>query len=181
MKLQLLQWSNVLAWWFTSRKMRKITFVRKKLTVIMIIHFGWSMTTPPAWWFANPDFFFFRWFRNLKFRLLHVLTACTHPNMCPCPLKHFLQLNRGRGQRAPAGVNTITNSTSCRRASRRKRGVGGAAALEAGRRMRAAARADRESQLWHDSDKLPCIYSNGVTWSFGCLVMCFQWLTPLMS
>lgn len=41
------------------------------------------------------------------------------------PLKHFLQPHRGRGQCALAGVNTITNSTSCCRAGQRKPGVEG--------------------------------------------------------
>lgn len=41
------------------------------------------------------------------------------------PLKHFLQPNRGKGQRASAGANTITNSTSCRCAGQRKLGVEG--------------------------------------------------------
>lgn len=47
------------------------------------------------------------------------------------PLKHFLQPNRAKGQRASAGVNTITNSTSCRCAGRRKPGVCGGAAAAA--------------------------------------------------
>lgn len=87
------------------------------------------------------------------------------------PLNGFLQLNRSKGRPTLQGVNTITISASCCCGGRRKQGV------EERRRRREEderepARADRESQLWHDSDKLPCIYSNCVTWSFGWVVMC---------
>lgn len=102
--------------------------------------------------------FFPKWFFS-KF-----LWGQTDPNMCvPGLLPPAEQKQRSAPLR---GVNTITITASCRGGRAWGRGGGG-------RRMREALRADRErGQLWHDSDKLPCIYSNCVKWSSGCVVMC---------
>lgn len=112
------------------------------------------------------------WNSSKIFCLIHVVRVWTHPNVSVwTALNHFLQLNRSKGRPTLRGVNTITISASCCCGGRRKQGV------EERQRWweedeREPARADRESQLWHDSDKLPCIYSNCVTWSFGWVVMC---------
>lgn len=99
------------------------------------------------------------------------LSVYTFQPMSVCVFLYFyLQLNRSEGQCSLWGVNTITITASCCCAGAEEAGHGGGVGVGG---MREPARADRErGKLWHDSDKLPCIYSNDVMWSFGCVVMC---------
>lgn len=84
------------------------------------MHFHWCINSCPAWWFANPQFW-----KVLKSKISAALgfDSMHTSKHVSAPRKHFLQPNRSKGQRASAGVNTITNSTSCRCTGQRKPGV----------------------------------------------------------
>ena len=98
--------------------------------------------------------------------------VCTQWNTCLCVfLDYYLQLNRSGGHCSLRGVNTITITASCCGAGAEEAGRGGGGEGEE-EDERASQGRQRKGQLWHDSDKLPCIYSNCVMWSFGCVVMC---------
>lgn len=118
--------------------------------------------------------------QSLHLWLHPVVWAYTHRNICLCVcvfLDYYLQLNRSEGQCSLRGVNTITITASCCCAGAEEAGRGGGEGPgeedERGGKGR-----QRKGQLWHDSDKLPCIYSNCATWSFGCVVMCIFSVWP---